>query len=141
MSQLTQSPIPFLVACLVVILAAFWGGIAWTTRVSFRLDREWQGSLKRIPLLALLQVALGVGAVVLLRAIHNDPLLDLGVGLGVVLLSGLFLMKWFFARPWKATLRIWVVAAAQQFILLPVSGVVLGFLLIMLLTVIFPPQY
>ncbi len=89
---------------------------------------------------AFLQIVLGIGTVLGVKAFNDDPLLCLGTGLGILLVSGLFWIKLLLKTSWKQALRVWAVAAGIQLVAVPVSAGVLVAGWIMVTFLLFPPQ-
>jgi hypothetical protein len=129
----------FLLVGLGLILFVLLGIITLTTRFSLRLGKQEPPSLKLLFPIAFLQVVLGSLTVFAARTIHNDPWIDIGAGLGVTILSGLFFIKVMLKIGWKRCLRVWIVAALLQIVLVPLgSGIFLvGWL--MLYFFLYPP--
>jgi hypothetical protein len=129
----------FLLVGLGLFLFVLLGILTLTTRFSLRLGKLEPPSLKLLFPIAFLQLVLGSLVIFAARAIHNDPWIDIGAGLGATILSGLFLIKVMLKIGWKRCLRVWIVAALLQVVLLPlVSGILLvGWL--MLYFFLYPP--
>jgi len=136
-----QQPAIVLFLGLGLILLVLCVIISWTTRISFRINKlELPGS-KPLFAASFLQILLGVIILMIVRTIKNEPLISIGSGLVITLLSGLFVIKWMLKKSWKQALRLWAVAAALQLVALPVGSVVMLLILVMILNWIYPPQY
>jgi hypothetical protein len=114
--------------------------IAWTTRISFRLAKQGPPGSGTLFAVAFLQVLLGVLAVLALKTIKTVPVI-FASGLGMMILSGLFLQKWLIKVGWRQCLRTWGIAAALQLVIVPVASLVLVMGLVSLLLLLYPPQY
>lgn len=90
---------------------------------------------------ALCQVTAGIAIALIFRELGSGPYLGIGVGLGAIILTGLFLYKLFFKLVWSEALKLWGVAAIFQVFLLPIFTVLLIFGLMSVMTWFFPPQY
>jgi hypothetical protein len=141
MSQLLQLPVIIFFLGLVVILLILCGVLAWITRISFRLNKVDAPNTKSLFAISFLQILTGVITVLVIRAIKDDPLIALGAGLVIMLVSGIFLMKLILKIGWKQSLRIWSIAAAVQLVLAPVCSVVMAMAWVMILLWLYPPQY
>jgi hypothetical protein len=141
MSRFLPYPVLTLFLGLGCILMALIGLITWTTRISFRLGKVYPPKLKFLVAIAFLQVLLGVLTVFALKAIKDDPIIDLGVGLGMTFLSGLFLQKLMIKTGWRQCLRVWSIATLIQLVLVPVCSLFLLVGLYFLLLFLFPPQF
>jgi hypothetical protein len=138
---LDQRPAIVLFFGLGLILLALCVIISWTTRISFRINKlEPPGSQPQFAA-AFLQIMLGVITLMIVRTIKNEPLISIGSGLAITLLSELFVIKWMFKKTWKQALRLWAAAAALQLVTLPVGSVVMLLILVTILNRIYPPQY
>lgn len=114
---------------------------AWTIRISFRINKLEPPGAKLLYSAAFLQILVGVIILMIVRTIKNEPLISIGSGLAMTLLSGLFIIKWMLKQDWKQALRLWAVAAALQLVALPVGSVVMLVILVMILNWLYPPQY
>jgi hypothetical protein len=114
--------------------------IAWTTRISFRLAKQQPPGSGTLFTVAFLQVLLGVLAILALKTIKTVPVI-FASGLGMIILSGLFLQKWLIKAGWRHSLRTWGIAAALQLVIVPVASLVLVMGLVSLLLLLYPPQY
>jgi hypothetical protein len=123
------------------ILFVLWGIIYGTTRIGFRLGKVGPPKMRYLFAIAFLQLLLGVLTIIAVRAIDNNPVLDIGTGLGVTFLSGLLLLKLMLKNRWKESLRVWAIAAAMQLVLLPICAYVMAFGLIVLMFWLHPPQF
>lgn len=127
--------------CMGIILLILCGVIIATIQISFRWRKEESPKLKSLLAVAFLQVLLGVLTVVVVGAIKNDPVLDLGIGAGVTILSGLFFQKLILKNAWKQTLGSWAIAAALQVVLVPVCSVVMAVGGVSITLLLYPPQF
>jgi len=141
MTSTVPLPTVLLFLALGLILLVLCVLMVWAARVSFRLNKEEPPKMRLLLLISLFQVLLGAATVLLLREARNDPALDLGGGLGIALLSGLFFMKWILRIDWKSSLRLWVVAFAIQLVLVPVCSAVMLLGVTMVFYTLFPPQF
>jgi len=139
--KLPSLPLILLFLGLAVILLILCGVLAWTTRISFRLNKVDAPKTKPLFAIAFLQILAGVIAVFVVRTIKNDPLIALGASLVIMLVSGIFLMELILKMGWKQSLRIWGIAAAVQLVLAPVCSAVMAITWAMILFWLFPPQY
>jgi hypothetical protein len=128
----------FGLGCILLILC---GLMTWTTRISFRLGKEALPKWKLLVAVAFLQILLGVLTVFALKALKDDPIIDLAIGLGMTFLSGLFLQKLIIKTGWRQCLRIWGIATLIQLVLVPVCSLVLMVGLVFSLMLLFPPQF
>ena len=136
----TDSVIVLLLGLGFVLLVIGWI-ITWTTRISFRLNKVEAPQIRSLFAIAFLQVLLGTLTVIVARAIYNDPFIDIGTGLGMTILSGLFFIKLLLKNGWRRPRRIWAIAATMQLVLVPIcSGIiVVGWTMFVLL--LYPPQF
>jgi hypothetical protein len=125
---------------LLFTLLVLCGIIAWTNRISFRLRKVELPKWRLLFAFAFLQILLGVLTIFVVRAIKNDPFLDIGSGLGVAILSGLVFIKMILKTGWKQALRVWVIAAGMQLVLVPVCSTAMLVVWVMLSFLLFPPQ-
>jgi len=141
MSNLLTSPILFLILGLLLVLVIIHDLLRATLHFTHRLLKfEYpQGHALRI--IGILQVLVGILVTILLRLIHNDPILDLSIGGGLMLLSGIPFIKLFLKYPWKITLLVWVVAVILQAVVVPVVTMITLAVFVLLASLIFPPQY
>jgi len=96
--------------------------------------------LKFLFTIAFLQILLGVMTVWIVKAIQDEPFIAIGTGLIIMLLSGLFFIKWILKNPWKLSLRVWAMAALMQVVLVPVCSVFMSVIGVWFLWRLFPPQ-
>jgi hypothetical protein len=141
MSRFLPYPVLALFFGLGCILLVICGVMTWTTRISFRLGKVEPPKLKFLVAVAFLQVLLGVLTVFALKAVKDDPVIDLGIGLGMIFLSGLFLQKLIIKTGWRQCLRIWCIATLIQLVLVPVCSLFLLVGLYLLLLLLYPPQF
>jgi hypothetical protein len=141
MNLVYSEAVLFLIAGLGLLLLVLVGIVTATTRLGMRLGKVEPRKLGVIFLFALLQVLLGAATVYAARAIHNDPWIDIGAGLGVTLLSGLLFVKVMLKGGWKSSLRVWAIAAGLQAVLMPVCGGILLMGWTVLSFLLYPPQY
>ena len=126
MSPTLSNPIPFSLIIALSIPVVLWGIIALSIRMSFRLRKVECPKLKIIIAIAFLQTLLGILTIYIVESIKYEPLLIIGAGLGITILSGLLFLKMFVKNNWKQTLRTWVIATVMQLVFVPVcSGVML----------------
>ena len=109
----------------VILLIVLCGIIAWTTRKSFIWRKTESPKLWLLFIIAFLQILLGVITVFAVKAINNNPVIALGSGLGILILSGYFWIKIFLKQSWKGSLRLWSYAAVMQLVLLPICAAAL----------------
>jgi hypothetical protein len=140
MSQpLLDSPF-FLLAGAGLIFLVLVGIVAWTTRIGFRSCKLQPPKLWLLLGIAFFQVLLGGLTIFAARVIHNDPWIDIGAGLGMVVLSGLPFIKLSFKSDWMHSLRIWGIAALLQWVLLPICSGILAVGWGMVYFLLYPPQ-
>ena len=123
----------------VVLLIVLCGIIAWTTRKSFIWRKTESPNLRLLFGIAFLQILLGVITVFAVKGINNNPIIALGSGLGVLVLSGCFWIKIFLKQSWKQSLRLWSFAAVMQLVLLPLCAAGVSIIWLMLTFTLFPP--
>jgi hypothetical protein len=140
MSRLLSSPTVFLGIGAVLILVASQDILAAALRFSHRLLKFDLPKGNGVRLTAILQVAAGLLVTVILRFIHNDPVLDLVIGAAFMLLSGLPLIKAFLVYPWKICLMVWAVAFVVQLVAVPLATGAILAVFIVAAALIFPPQ-
>lgn len=141
MTQLLSSSTLFLILSLILLLVILHILLRGTLRFSHRLLKFDLPKGHSLRLIAVIQVLIGILTTIILRLIHNDPILDLGVGAAVMLLSGLPLIKVFLKYPWKLTWLVWGVAVIMQLVVVPVVTLVTLAIFILLASLLFPPQY
>jgi hypothetical protein len=141
MTDFLSSPITFLVLSLVLILVILHELLRLTLRFTHRLLKFDYPQGHSLRIIAILQVLVGILVTVALRFIHNDPILDLGIGGGLMLLSGILFIKIILKYPWKITLLVWGVALIMQLVVVPVVTMVLLAVFVLLAITLFPPQY
>jgi hypothetical protein len=83
------------------------GVMTWITRISFRLNKVDAPKTKSLFAISFLQILTGVITVLVVRAIKDEPLIALGTGLVMTLLSGILFMKLILKNGWKQSLRTW----------------------------------
>jgi hypothetical protein len=115
------------------------GIIAWTTRKSFIWRKAESPKLWLLFVIAFLQILIGVIIVLAVKGIINNPVIAIGSGLGVLILSGCFWIKIFLKHSWKQSLRLWSYAAGIQLVLLPVCVAAVTIIWLMLTFTLFPP--
>lgn len=140
-SQILSSPQVFLVLGLILLLVIIHDLLRSTLHFTHRLLKFEYPQGHALRLIAILQILVGILVTVILRSIHNDPILDLGLGGGLMLLSGIPLIKLFLKYPWKITLLVWGVAVIMQVVVVPVVTMIVIAIFIFLASLIFPPQY
>jgi hypothetical protein len=140
MSDFLSSPAIILLLSLGSILFVLCWIVTWTTRISIRLNKAEPPKLRFLFLIAFIQVMLGGFTALALGAITNNSLIDIGTGLGVAILSGLFFMKLIFRAGWGLPLRVWAVAVAMQLVLMPICSGIMIFGWVRFLATLFPPQ-
>ena len=117
------------------------GIIAWTTWIGFRLRKVEPPKLIFRIAIAFLQILLGGLTVFVVKAIHNDPFIAIGTGLGITILSGPFFMKLILKCGLKQTMHIWAIAAGMQLVFVPVCAVVMVVGWVMISFLLYPPQF
>ncbi len=140
MSLNLADPTIYLVIGLAFIVLVLWGIIAWTTRISFRLRKVEVPKSRFLFVVTLLQILVGGLTFYGFEVIKDGPTLNMGIALGITILSGLLFRKMILKNNWKQTLGGWAIAALLQLVLLPVSLVIMLFVWVMLLFIIHPPQ-
>jgi hypothetical protein len=123
----------------VILLIVLCGIIAWTTCKSFIWRKAESPKLWLLFIIAFLQILPGVITVFAVKGINNNPIIALGSGLVVLIISGCFWIKIFLKVSWKQTLRLWSYAAVMQLILVPVCAAALTIAWLMLTFTLFPP--
>jgi hypothetical protein len=141
MSQLPQLPAIILFFGLGVILLILCGVMTWITRISFHLNKEDAPKTKSLFAVSFLQILTGVVTVLVVKMIKDEPLIALGTGLVITLLSGILFIKLILKNGWKQSLRVWGTAAAVQLVLLPVCSVIMSVVWVMFILWLYPPQY
>jgi hypothetical protein len=141
MSQLPQLPAIILFFGLGVILLILCGVMTWITRISFRLNKVDAPKTKSLFAVSFLQILTGVVTILVVKMIKDEPLIALGTGLVVTLLSGILFIKLILKNGWKQPLRVWGTAAAVQLVLLPVCSVIMSVVWVMFILWLYPPQY
>jgi hypothetical protein len=114
--------------------------MAWTTRIGFRTTKGERPKFMALFSVAFLQIVFGIGTVLGVKAFNDNPILCLGTGLGILLVSGIFCIKLLLKTSWKQALGVWAVAAGIQLVAVPVSAGVLVAGWIMITFILFPPQ-
>jgi hypothetical protein len=140
MSDILSSPAIILLLSLGSILFVLCCIITWTTRISICLNKAEPPKLRFLFLIAFIQVMLGCLTALVVGAITNNPLIDIGTGLGVAILSGLFFIKAIFRTGWMLPLRVWAIAVAMQLVLMPVCSGIMIFGWVRFFATLFPPQ-
>jgi uncharacterized membrane protein len=123
----------------VILLFVLCGIIVWTTRKSFIWRKTEPPKLWLLFIIAFLQILIGVIVVLAIKGINNNPIIALGSGLVVLIISGCFWIKVFLKYSWKQSLRLWSYAAVMQLVLLPVCAAALNIAWLMLTFTLFPP--
>jgi hypothetical protein len=141
MTNLLSSSITFLILGLILVLVIIHDLLRTTLRFAHRLLKFEYPKGHSLRIIAILQVLVGILVTIVLRLIHNDPILDLGLGVALMLLSGLPLIKLFLKYPWKISLLAWIVAVIMQAVVVPVVSLVVMAVFIFLASLLFPPQY
>ncbi len=141
MTNFPSSPILFLILGLILILVIIHDLLRATLRFTHRLLKFEYPQGHSLRIIAILQVLVGILVTIVLRLIHNDPILDLGIGGGLMLVSGILFIKLFLKYPWKITMLVWVVAVIMQAVIVPVVSMVAIAGFILLVSLLFPPQY
>ena len=141
MNQLPQLPVIILFLGLGVILLILCGVLAWITRMSFRLNKVDAPKTKSLFAVSFLQILTGVITALVVRAIKDEPLIALGTGMVMTLLSGILFMKLILKNGWKQSLHTWSLAAVMQLVLLPICSVVMSMIWVMFFLWLYPPQY
>jgi hypothetical protein len=141
MSLNLANPTIYFVIDLVLLVLVMWAIIAWTTRISFRLRKVEVPKSRFLFAVTLLQILVGGLTFYGFEVIKDGPALNMGIALGITILSGLLFRKMILKSNWKQTLGGWAIAALLQLVLLPVSLVIMLFVWVMLLFIIHPPQH
>ena len=139
----TPSILPqlFLFAGIGLILLADWALLAWTLRLSHRIQKLEIPPQDQVDLVALLQVLAGVAVTLLLRWLQTGPALALGSGVVLMLLAGFPLIIWLLKVQWKASLLTWALAGGMALFFVPLVSAVMTAILILTASVLFPPQF
>jgi hypothetical protein len=141
MSYSSTVPVIVLLLGLAFMFLILCGVVTLTTRMSIRLAKVELPKLRTLFAIAFLQTLLGGLTVFILRAINNDPLIDIGIGLGMIFLSGLFLIKLILKYGWKQCLRVWGITTVLQLIILPACSVIMVIGWVMIFLRLYPPQF
>jgi hypothetical protein len=141
LSHFLTYPVIVLLLGLGFILFILCGIITLTIRISIRLNKLEPPKLWFLFAIAFLQLLLGGLTVYALRAIIDDPYIDLGIGLGMTFLSGLFFIKLILKNGWRRSLRVWAIAAAMQLVLVPICSAILVVGWLMLFFFLYPPLH
>lgn len=138
-----RSTLPIIVLFLGLgfILFSLCGIIAWTIRISLRLNKMDAPKIKPLYLISFLQILAGVIMVLVVRTIKDEPFIALGIGLFLTLLSGILFIKLILKKDWKQSLHLWGIAVALQLALLPVCSLVMSVAWVMFIIWLYPPQY
>jgi hypothetical protein len=113
MSLILPDLFNFLVIGLGFNYFVLWGIIVWTIRISFLLRKVESSKYKFHFAIAFLLILLGGLVVFVLRAINDDPFIDIGTRVGITILSGLLLILMILKNGWKRSLRIWAYCSRQ----------------------------
>jgi hypothetical protein len=105
------------------------------------LNKEDAPKTKSLFAVSFLQILTGVVTVLVVKMIKDEPLIALGTGLVIILLSGILFIKLILKNGWKQSLRVWGTAAAVQLVLLPVCSVIMSVVWVMFILWLYPPQY
>jgi hypothetical protein len=143
MSNSDTAPVIVLLLSLGIIILALCGIITWTIRISFRLSKVDAPRLRFLFAIAFLQILLG-GLTVYMTLFILKPIKDVliivfGTSAGIIILSGLFLIKLILKNGWRRSLRIWAIAAAMQLVLVPICSVTMWGGWVMLFLWLYPP--
>jgi hypothetical protein len=140
MSQPLPDSAVFLLAGAGLIFLVLLGIITWSIRIGFRSQKSQLPKWKSLFFIAFLQVLLGSLVIITARVFHNDPWIDIGAGLGAVILSGLFFIKLVLKNGWNLSLRVWVVSALLQMLLVSICAGILAVSWVMLYYLLYPPR-
>lgn len=140
MSNSHPAPVIVMLLGLGFIIFVLCGILTWTTRISIRLSKLDLPRSRSLIAIAFLQVLLGGLTVFALRAITDDPFIDIGTGLVMTFLSGLFLIKLILKNGWRRSLRVWAVAAAMQLVLVPIFSAIMLVGWVLFFLWLYPPQ-
>jgi hypothetical protein len=123
------------------ILLVVCGILACTIWTSIRLCKVEPPKLKFLFAMVFLQILLGGLTVFGVKSIKNDPLIDIGTGVGITFLSGILFIKLILKNGWKKSLRVWAVATGMQLVFVPVCSMVMAVGWVRLLLLLYPPQF
>jgi hypothetical protein len=141
MNPFPLAPLVFVLISLTIILLLLCGILAWTYRMSIRINKL-DGFKFGIRFgVAFVQILLGVVITAVLRALKFEPNTGIAVGIGTAILVGMPALKLFVRLDWKPTLRLWGVAAVMQLALIPICSLILAIVFIMLLLWLYPPVF
>jgi hypothetical protein len=141
---MTQFPVPPLVSIFIslgVILMLLCGIIAWTYKLSIRINKFEDPKFGILFGIAFVQTLLGVIVTAILRAMKFEPFAGLGAGIGTVVLSGILILKLSLQYNWKQTLQLWGIAGVMQLVLIPICLLMLSVVFFLLLYWIYPPVF
>lgn len=141
MNQFPLSPLVSIYISLSIILFLLCGILAWTYRISIRINKLAGSKFGILFGVAFVQILLGVVITVVLRALKFEPITGIAVGIGTAILVGIPVLKLFVRLDWKPTLRVWGVAAAMQLVLIPICSLILAVVFVQLLLWLYPPVY
>jgi hypothetical protein len=140
MGRLISLPIITQLIGLGIILLILWGLLILTIWFSLRL-RKLNQPLKRVILIAFIQVIIVVCTPFIFREAKLNPNIGVGVRMGLAILLGFFILKLILQYSWQQTLRLWGIVAGIQLITLPVCMAIVVMSFVVLLIQIFPPIY
>jgi hypothetical protein len=89
--------------------------------------------------MAFLQILIGAVTLLVVKGINNNPVIAIGSGLGVLILSGFLGIKLILKNSWKQSWLIWSYAVGMQLVLLPVCAAALSIVWLMVTFTLFPP--
>ncbi len=122
------------------ILLILWGLLTLTVWFSLRL-RKLNQPLKRVVLIAFIQVVIIVCTPFIFREAKLNPNLGVGVGSGVAILLGLVILNAVLQYSWQQTLRLGGITVGIQLITLPVCMAIVVMVFMVLLIQLFPPVF
>jgi hypothetical protein len=142
--KMNQFPLPSLVFVLIsltIILFLLCGILAWTYRISLRINKL-DGFKFGIRFgVAFVQILLGIVITAVLMALKLEPNIGIAIGIGTAILFGMPALKLFIRLAWKPTLRVWGVAAVMQLVLIPIYLLIVAVVFVQLLLWVYPPVY
>jgi hypothetical protein len=140
MSYSHPDPVIVMLLGLGFIFFVLCGILTWTSLISIRLSKVEPPRSRFLIAIAFLQVLLGGLTGFAIRAIIDDPFIDIGTGLGMTFLSGMFFTKLILKNGWRRSLRVWAIAAAMQLVLVPICSVIMVVGWVMFFLWLYPPQ-
>jgi hypothetical protein len=141
MNQFPLAPLVLVLISLTIILLLLCGILAWTYKMSIRINKLDGFKFGIRFEVAFVQILLGVVITAVLRALKFEPITEIAAGIGTAILVGIPALKVFVRLAWKPTLRVWGVAAVMQLVLIPICSLILVMVFIMLLLWLYPPVF